>query len=253
MTLFQNFACKHTPYPLDLKETKLTAVLEAAAPLHGSPINCTELGAALGISYHTAKKRMKILESRGILRRLDPFDEDHRKKSPKSPKWYFRDTSLLLRCLGLENEPQLLGSPMRHKVLAGYCIERVIRLESLHDPDTRFFYCGGYAGANIDLLMKKPDFAIGLIFRWHTVYRPRQWAVLKAAAKRGSIQRGFVVCGGDRSFFGCRNVLIIPALQFIEYHPALSDAGTKNYMLLRIMQHQNLASIVLDQKGWIWD
>ena len=108
---------------------------------------------------------MRILETRGFLHRLYPLAESHRKKYPKSPKLYFRDGSLLLKYLGFNDVQKIVNSPMKHRILGGHCIEHVICQESLLNPGSRFYYCGGYTDTHIDLVIDRPGFTTGLIFR----------------------------------------------------------------------------------------
>ena len=90
----------------------------------GKIINMEEIGGEIGISSHTVKEWISILEASFIVFRLTPYFENFGKRVVKSPKLYFNDVGLASYLLGIQNETQLSRDPLR-----GNLFENAILLE----------------------------------------------------------------------------------------------------------------------------
>ncbi len=90
----------------------------------GQIINMEEIGGEVGISSHTVKEWISILEASFIIFRLPPYFENFGKRIIKSPKLFFNDVGLAIYLLGIENETQLKRDPLR-----GNLFENAIILE----------------------------------------------------------------------------------------------------------------------------
>src|SRR3990167_7093979 len=66
----------------------------------GQILNMEEIGGEVGISSHTVKHWISILEASFIIFRLPPYFENLGKRVIKSPKLYFNDVGLLCYLLG---------------------------------------------------------------------------------------------------------------------------------------------------------
>ena len=66
----------------------------------GQIINMEEIGGEIGISSHTVKEWISILEASFIVFRLAPYFENFGKRVIKSPKLYFNDVGLAAYLVG---------------------------------------------------------------------------------------------------------------------------------------------------------
>jgi len=57
-------------------------------------VNLEEIGGEIGLSSHTVKQWISILEASFVLFRLPPYFENFGKRVIKSPKLYFTDVGL---------------------------------------------------------------------------------------------------------------------------------------------------------------
>lgn len=87
-------------------------------------LNMEEIGGEIGISSHTVKHWISILEASFIIFRLQPYFENFGKRVLKSPKLYFHDVGLAAYLLGIENETQMFRDPLR-----GHLFENAVLLE----------------------------------------------------------------------------------------------------------------------------
>jgi predicted AAA+ superfamily ATPase len=84
-----------------------------AAGRVGQVLNLQSLAADVGISGHTAKAWLALLEAGFLVRRLEPWFRNLGKRLVKAPKLYFTDTGLAAWLIGIRGEAQLATHPLR--------------------------------------------------------------------------------------------------------------------------------------------
>ena len=78
---------------------------------HGHVWNASEIGRSLGVSAPTASHYLALLEDTFLVRRLQPFHTNLKKRLVKSPKVYLRDSGLLHALLDIVTFDNLVGHP----------------------------------------------------------------------------------------------------------------------------------------------
>ena len=131
---------------------------------HGGIFNASELGKSLGISYHTAKHYLEILEGTFMIRVLQPWYENLKKRQVKTPKIYFRDSGIYHTLLGLNNNELLSHSPKLGASWEGFALEQIIRFYKV-EPEECYFWAS-HSTAEIDLLIFKNGRRIGFEFKY---------------------------------------------------------------------------------------
>ncbi len=72
----------------------------------------------------------------------------------------------------------------------------------------------------LDLLAVAGDLRLGFCFCGSPLPRTRDWFSLRKAARRGVIQRGFLLYPGDRAFLVCRKVEALPLPAWLRLRPS---------------------------------
>ena len=121
------------------------------AHVNGQVLNASSLGSALGVSHHTVKNYMGILERTFMLRILQPFYSNIKKRLIKSPKIYFRDSGLLHTLLAIADHNDLLSHPGYGSSWEGFVIENVCS----ECPEWRPSFLRTSNGTEIDLILEK--------------------------------------------------------------------------------------------------
>ena len=117
---------------------------------HGQLWNASRIAFSLGVSPPTARHYLDILQDTFMVRQLQPFHANVKKRLVKSPKVFLRDSGLLHALLGLESYDALLGHPSAGASWEGFVIEQLLsQLPSSWEP---FFYRTS-AGAEVDLVL----------------------------------------------------------------------------------------------------
>ncbi len=133
----------------------LRRVLTMLAHQQGGLFNASQLGAALGVSYHTVQRYVDILERTFLVRRLMPYHANVRKRLVKSPKLYLRDTGLLHHLLNIDTLDALADHPTRGASWETFVIEDVLRREALVHPDARAYFWRTATGNEVDLVVER--------------------------------------------------------------------------------------------------
>ncbi|HHJ53523.1 MAG TPA: ATP-binding protein, partial [Caldithrix abyssi] len=113
--------------------------------------NFSKLGEALSVSHHTAKRYLDVLQKTYLIRILQPFHSNIKKRLIKSPKIYFRDSGILTALLGIKDFNDLLGHPIFGSSWETFALENI--LSELSDWQGNFYRASG--GAEIDLILSK--------------------------------------------------------------------------------------------------
>ena len=119
--------------------------------LHGQLLNSSKLGESMGVSHHTVRSYVDMLEQSFVLRVLQPYESNLKKRLIKSPKIYIRDSGILHALLGIENHNDLLGHPVYGASWEGLVIENILPL--LPNWKTSFYRTS--SGSEIDLILEK--------------------------------------------------------------------------------------------------
>ncbi len=121
---------------------------------HGQQWNASEVGRALGLTYHTVNAYLDYLEGAFLLRRLPAYHANVGKQLVKRPKIYWRDSGLLHSLLGLGAEDDLLSLPAVGASWEGHVIDQV--LTALQQAGRRFdaWHMRTVDGREIDLMIR---------------------------------------------------------------------------------------------------
>jgi predicted AAA+ superfamily ATPase len=117
----------------------------------GQMFNGAQLAAGLGVSGHTIARYLDILVDLLLVRRLQPWVSNVRKRLVRSPKVYVRDSGLVHALLGIRTQEELFGHPIVGPSWEGMLIENI--LSSLPATVRSWFYRTS-AGAEIDLVLE---------------------------------------------------------------------------------------------------
>lgn len=121
----------------------------------GQIINMEEIGGEVGISSHTVKQWISILEASFIVFRLPPYFENFGKRIIKSPKLYFNDVGLAAYLLGIQNETQLSRDPLRGNLFENAVLLELKKYRFNHGLEPSFFYYRDVQKNEVDVIYKK--------------------------------------------------------------------------------------------------
>ncbi len=146
----------------------------------GELFNASKLASSLGVESVTVSRYSDLMADLLLVRRLEPWFGNIKKRLVKSPRVYIRDSGIVHTLLQIPNYEKLLGHPILGKSWEGFIIEKII--SSLPSGINPFFYRTS-AGAEIDLVLE-----LGL---------NNYWAIEIKHSKTPSLQKGFHIACED--------------------------------------------------------
>ncbi|MBN2658571.1 MAG: ATP-binding protein [Spirochaetales bacterium] len=177
---------------------------------HGQLINFSNLGKSLGVSHHTVKSYIDILEQTFVVRSLSPFYSNLGKRLIKTPKLYIRDTGILHTLLGIEEMNDLLGHPVCGNSYESYVIENI---RSLY-PHWQYSFYRDSTGNEIDLIMEKGNRRIAIEIKSSGTPKPEKgfWNSLDFVKPTET----WILAPVDETYPGPKGVKISNPLSFIQ-------------------------------------
>jgi predicted AAA+ superfamily ATPase len=166
------------------------------AHCHGQLWNASKIAGSLGVDAKTARRYLDLLEDTFMVRQLQPFHANLKKRLVKSPKVYLRDSGLLHALLNIGTYEQLLGHPAAGASWEGWCIEQVLSVVANATVD---FYRTS-AGAGIDLVLHPAGGGPAVAIEAKRSLDPRPGRGFWSAFGDLQPARGFVVYPGEESY-----------------------------------------------------
>jgi len=128
------------------------------AHYHGQTWNAAEPARAMGVSESTTRRYLDLLTDAFMVRQLQPWHANLRKRQVKAPKIYVRDSGVLHQLLGIHTDRDLLTHPKCGASWEGYVIEEVLAAVR---PDEAYFWAT-HQGAEVDLVLRKDGRMFGV-------------------------------------------------------------------------------------------
>jgi predicted AAA+ superfamily ATPase len=177
------------------------------AHCHGQIWNAAPPARSLGVSEPTVRRYLDLLEGLFMVRQLQPWHANLKKRQVKSPKVYFRDTGVLHHLLGIRSERELLNHPACGASWEGYAIEEAIRVVS---PDEAYFWAT-HNGAELDLLLVKNGLRIGIECKRSDA--PRLTPSMRTSLTDLELDRLVVIYPGIRRYSLAEGVEVLPLVE----------------------------------------
>jgi predicted AAA+ superfamily ATPase len=180
------------------------------AHYHGQIWSAAEPARSLAVSEPTARRYLDILSGVFMIRQLQPWYANLKKRQVKAPKIYFRDTGLLHHLLGIRSEKELVGHPKCGASWEGYVIEETLKAV---EPDEAYFWAT-HSGAEIDLVLRKNGRLFGIECK--RVDAPRLTPSMRIALEDLQLQRIVVIYPGTRRYALAQRVTAVPLEEWVD-------------------------------------
>lgn len=176
--------------------TRLRRLWTMLAHLQGETVNFSRLASNLEVSGKTIANYIDLLTDLLLVRRVEPWHANVKKRLLKSPRYYVRDSGVLHRLLGIRDYNSLLSNPILGKSWEGFVVENI---HSVLPRLAETYFYRTSAGAEIDLVIKMPNSEVWAVEIKHGV-APRLGKHFHQTCEDVGASRKYVVYGGDDEF-----------------------------------------------------
>ncbi|RLA93139.1 MAG: hypothetical protein DRG83_21425 [Deltaproteobacteria bacterium] len=164
------------------------------AHYHGQIWNASTFAHSISTSQKTAKRYLDILTDAFVVRQLQPWFENIKKRQVKSPKVYVRDTGILHALLGMETERDLYYNPRLGASWEGFVVEQIVTMA--HNADIYFW--ATHAGTELDAMLMGGTKRIGIEIRYTDA--PKITKSIRMAMKDLNLDYVYIVYPGRKTF-----------------------------------------------------
>ena len=175
-------------------------------------LNASSLARSLGVDGKTIASYLDLLVDLLLVRRLEPWHGNVKKRLVKSPRVYIRDSGLVHSLLQIEDRETLLGHPILGASWEGFVIENAI----MAAPDgTKTSFYRTSAGAECDLVLELPGGEVWAIeIKRNTA--PKVSKGFWIATDDVKATRKFVIYPGDETYSAGNGVEVVALKSFLE-------------------------------------
>jgi predicted AAA+ superfamily ATPase len=182
------------------------------AHYHGQLWNGSEFARSFGVSDPTVRRYLDLLTSTFVVRQLQPWFENVRKRQVKSPKVYIADTGLLHSLLDIDSPRTLERHPKVGASWEGFMLENVI--QQLGVRRDQCFFWGTHTGAELDLFIHAGKKRWGFEFKRTTT--PKLTRSMHSAWEDLKLTRLDVIHAGKDTFPLAKGMRAVAASRLLE-------------------------------------
>ncbi len=181
------------------------------AHYHGNIFNASELGRSFGASDLTMRKYLDLLTGTFMIRQLQPWYVNLKKRQVKSPKIFFRDSGILHALLSIQTAQALQVHPKLGASWEGFAMEEIIKARQARSEDC--FFWSTYGDAEIDLLIYQNDKLTGFEFKY--VDAPKVTKSMQIALKDLDLEHIYVIYPGNKNYQLSKNISVLGLENFL--------------------------------------
>jgi predicted AAA+ superfamily ATPase len=174
------------------------------AHYHGQVWNGAEFARAMGVSEPTVKRYLDILTGTFMIRQLQPWYENLKKRQVKAPKVYIRDSGILHTLLTLEND-KIMTHVKVGVSWEGFVIEQLIQLLNTRDC----YFWRTHTGAELDLMVVKNGKKLGFEIKYSDV--PKITRSMNSIIEDLGLDKLYLVYQGKRKVQLQEKIFALPA------------------------------------------
>lgn len=190
--------------------TALRRLWTIVAHYHGQTWNASDAARTLDVSQPMAKRYLDLLTDANVVRQLQPYHANLKKRQVKSPKVYVRDSGVLHRLLGISGQKDLVEHPKVGASWEGFVIEQIIALERHEDA----WFWATHQGAEMDLVLQRDGRLLGVEIK--RTDAPKITPSVRIALEDLGIERVAIVYPGSKRYPLASSVEAVPLRDLAE-------------------------------------
>jgi hypothetical protein len=195
-------------YGFNIPPVTLRRFWQMLAHYHGQVWNGAEFARAMGVSEPTVKRYLDILTGTYMIRQLQPWHENLKKRQVKAPKVYIRDSGILHALLSLP-ETTIFTHVKVGASWEGFVIEQILQKTDSRDN----YFWRTHTGAELDLLVLIQGKRIGFEIKYSDT--PKITRSMYNVIEDLKLDKLYLVNSGNRKLDLDEKISVLPATQIM--------------------------------------
>jgi uncharacterized protein len=191
-------------YGFNIPPLTLRRFWQMLAHYHGQVWNGAEFARAMGVSEPTVKRYLDILTGTYMIRQLQPWYENLKKRQVKAPKVYIRDSGILHALLTLEDD-KIITHVKVGASWEGFVIEQIMQVLNTRDC----YFWRTHTGSELDLMVVKNGKKLGFEIKYSDV--PKITRSMNSVIEDLSLDKLFLIYQGKRKIQLQERIFALPA------------------------------------------
>ncbi len=138
---------------LPAKPRQTMRLLAMLAAVHGLPLNASQIGSSLALDHKTILSHCDFLEGAFLIRRLQPYSTNIKKRLVRTPRVLWRDSGLMHALMGVTDLDHLYRQPWLGHSWEGFVIEQTLNTLSAADLRATPYFFRTSDGHELDLVL----------------------------------------------------------------------------------------------------
>lgn len=138
---------------LPAKPRQTLRLLAMLAAVHGLPLNASQIGSSMALDHKTVLSHCDFLEGAYLIRRLQPFSTNIKKRLVKRPRILWRDSGLIHALMGVTDLDHLYRQPWLGHSWEGFVIEQTLATLSAAGLRATPYFFRTSDGYELDLVL----------------------------------------------------------------------------------------------------
>jgi len=208
-------------YDIRIPALTLRRFWQMLAHAHGQPANLSQLATNMELSRQSVRRLLDVLQETFMIRRLEPFHANIKKRLVKAPKIYIADSGILHALLGTNTFDDLMRHMAAGPSWEGFCMAQI--LNQIPRGWDAFFY-RTQAGAEVDLILQQQPGQPPILVEFKHSQSPKLAAGFWSARQDLQPKACYVVYPGAIAYPLTKSVEVLPLTQIstIWKHTALT-------------------------------
>lgn len=135
-------------------------LLRMCAARTGQLLNLSALANDCGVTHHTARSWISVLEASFIVHQLQPHFRNFSKRLVKTPKLYFCDPGLAAWLMGVQNPGQLVTHPQRGALFETWVVSELLKARFNRAQASNLYFWRDRSGQEVDVVIEQGEILV---------------------------------------------------------------------------------------------
>jgi len=179
---------------------------------HGQVFNSSEVARSLMVSDTATRHYLDVLSQTFVVRQVQPWFYNTRKRLVKRPKIYIRDSGLLHALMNVMSYDDLQSHPRLGASWEGFALEQIIQHLGLREHEV--FFWAVHTGGELDMVFQRRGKLCGVELKFQDA--PRTTPSMQSALRELELAHLWVVYPGHESYSLARNITVVPLTELAQ-------------------------------------